>query len=62
MSLRCRDFGALHCVNCERCLFERCCTTRHVIVVFSDPLPHQVEGERIPSGFVTNAGRLLKLS
>ena len=44
----CRDCNAPVCVNCKRCLCEECCTTRHVVVVFSDPLPHEVKGERIP--------------
>jgi hypothetical protein len=40
--------GAPVCVNCERCLCEECCTTRHLIVVFPDPLPHEIESESIP--------------
>ena len=47
MSLQCSGCDAPVCVNCERSLCEECCTTRHVIVLFSDPLPHEIEGERI---------------
>lgn len=38
--------GSETCVNCGLCLCEECCTTRHVILVYFDPTPHD-EGERI---------------
>lgn len=44
----CDGCDAPLCANCGCCLCRDCSAVRHVIIVYGDPLPHELTGESIP--------------